>query len=430
MAYEAPPVALGNEPHTDIITSAKRPNMWSLDRKPVKPGKKKKGRDNMMDIGPDDDGPGGSAFGGPAEAEAGAAGREALASGQQVLGASPIEQYYQAQATGRQDVGGNVSPSGAPIGEYGFREKPGTAYQQPEYDYGFEPTAPAAQAVEKVGTDDDLMDSGPDDNPYHAPSFSAGATNRGSYSGVQNAGILGYDGSDQARMGVANQLGYQRGQGDLSGLAGVVGMAAGIPGVGLLADAIPKSPTEPVTVTREDGSTYTDARDRSYGAVGTTDARGNVFSEDGVAYDPVTGQRVPGVFKDRATATPHIRASLGFAPEGYEAPPATAAEAGLMSIAGNDSIAQVLDDATIASTPEIGRDAVKREINADRKAAGQSYVHTDNDGQEHQVAAGRSAVTDRHGNAVTSASDGSVVTSVNRGGGNDDNDSGGGGGGK
>ena len=39
---EIPNVVLGNEPHTDIITSAKRPNMWSLDRRPVKPGKGKK----------------------------------------------------------------------------------------------------------------------------------------------------------------------------------------------------------------------------------------------------------------------------------------------------------------------------------------------------------------------------------------------------
>ena len=423
---EIPNVTLGSEPHTDIITSAKRPNMWSLDRKPVKPGKKKKGRDNMMDIGPDDEA--GAAFGGPAEEAAGNAGRAALASGQQTLGMSPIEQYYQAQATGRQDVGGNVSPSGEPIGEYGFRAKESDPYEPPSYDYGYE-TPATETAARKQAEANPLMDTGPDDNPYHAPSFSAGSTNRGSYAGVQNAGILGYDGSDQARMGVANQLGYQRGQGDLSGLAGVVGMAAGIPGVGLIADAIPKSPTEPVTVTREDGSTYTDARDRSYGAVGTTDARGNVFSEDGVAYDPVTGQRVPGVFKDRATATPHIRASLGFAPEGYEAPPATAAEAGLMSIAGNDSISQVLDEATIASTPEIGRASVQREINADRKAAGQSYTHTDNDGDTHHVPAGRSAVTDRHGNAVTDNS-GNVVTSTNTGGGNDDNDSGGGGGGK
>ena len=61
---------------------------------------------------------------------------------------------------------------------------------------------------------------------------------------------------------------------------------------------------------------------------------------------------------------------------------------------------------------------------ATARSLGAAHVHTDDDGQQHTVPAGRSAVTDSRGNAVTSASDGSVVTSRNSGGG----DSGGGGG--
>ena len=98
---EIPNVVLGSEPHTDIITSAKRPNMWSLDRRPVKPGKGKKKRgSNLMDTGPDDNVGGGGAFAAPSDAQAGAEGRQALSQGIQTQGGvSPAVQQYE-QSTG------------------------------------------------------------------------------------------------------------------------------------------------------------------------------------------------------------------------------------------------------------------------------------------------------------------------------------------
>ena len=165
---EIPNVVLGNEPHTDIITSAKRPNMWSLDRRPVKPGKGKKKRgSNLMDTGPDDDNVGGGgAFAEPSDAPAGAAGRQALSQGIQTQGGvSPaVQQYEQSIATGRQDVG---NTGAAPAGAYGFRERPDAAaspYAPPPPTEA--PPAPEAQRPARASSA--LMDTGPDDGgPDH-----------------------------------------------------------------------------------------------------------------------------------------------------------------------------------------------------------------------------------------------------------------------
>ena len=166
---EIPNVVLGSEPHTDIITSAKRPNMWSLDRRPVKPGKGKKKRgSNLMDTGPDDAGGGGGAFAAPSDAQAGAEGRQALSQGIQTQGGvSPaVQQYEQSLATGRQDVGG-ASTGGVPEGAYGFRERPDAAaspYAPPPSPEA--PPAPEAQRPARASSA--LMDTGPDDGgPDH-----------------------------------------------------------------------------------------------------------------------------------------------------------------------------------------------------------------------------------------------------------------------
>ena len=164
---EIPNVVLGNEPHTDIITSAKRPNMWSLDRRPVKPGKGKKKRgSNLMDTGPDDNEGGGGAFGVPEESQVAAADRQALSQGIQTQGGvSPaVEQYEQALATGRQDVG---NTGAAPAGAYGFRERPDAAASPYAPPPSLEaPPAPEAQRPARASSA--LMDTGPDDGgPDH-----------------------------------------------------------------------------------------------------------------------------------------------------------------------------------------------------------------------------------------------------------------------
>ena len=165
---EIPNVVLGSEPHTDIITSAKRPNMWSLDRRPVKPGKGKKKRgSNLMDTGPDDNVGGGGAFAEPSDAPAGAEGRQALSQGIQTQGGvSPaVQQYEQSIATGRQDVG---NTGAAPAGAYGFRERPDAAaspYAPPPPTEA--PPAPEAQRPARASSA--LMDTGPDDGgPDHS----------------------------------------------------------------------------------------------------------------------------------------------------------------------------------------------------------------------------------------------------------------------
>ena len=250
---EIPNVVLGNEPHTDIITSAKRPNMWSLDRRPVKPGKGKKKRgSNLMDTGPDDNEGGGGAFGVPEESQVAAADRQALSQGIQTQGGvSPaVEQYEQALATGRQDI----NTGGAAPGSYGFRERPAgateTVYDVPS------PEAPPAPA-DSQGSQGNLMDTGPDDNNERRILASAGGS------------------GNIDRTGLAQQYGYQRGTGNIGGLGSILGMAAGIPFLGAAASKaegfLPES---------------------TYGNYGTTDAMGNVFGPDGRAYDPITGRAV------------------------------------------------------------------------------------------------------------------------------------------
>ena len=185
MAYEIPNVVLGSEPHTDIITSAKRPNMWSLDRKPIKPkGMKKRGGSNLMDTGPDDDQ--GSAFGAPQDTAQAAADTQALSQGIQTQGGtSPaVQQYEQALATGRQDIGGGVGEGGAHVPSvYGFREREAgpqeSVYAPPP------PTEAPPQAApqQRAAAPTNLMDSGPDDSPVSAPE-----TRRDQYGRVYRVG--------------------------------------------------------------------------------------------------------------------------------------------------------------------------------------------------------------------------------------------------
>ena len=172
-------------PHSEFIVPANYPNQWSLVRKPPKAGGKKpgkKGRGNLMDTGPDDYDVAPSAFEQAAEQST-----QALSSGQQTLGASPVEQYLQSQATGRQDIGsyqvgtgGQMTP---PPGTYGFRERESTG------DLGITappPTEapPVPQQQRRPRPASNLMDSGPDDDSH----VSRPETRRDAYGRVYRVG--------------------------------------------------------------------------------------------------------------------------------------------------------------------------------------------------------------------------------------------------
>ena len=242
-------------PHSEFIVPANYPNQWSLVRKPPKGGGKKPGKkgSNLMDTGPDDYDVAPSAFEQAAEQST-----QALSSGQQTLGASPVEQYLQAQATGRQDIGGNQVGTGGqmtpPPGTYGFREResgPGDLGIAPPPEVAT-PTAPQQQRSSN------LMDTGPDDdNPQRVLASAGGAGN-------------------VDRTGIAQGYGYERGTGNFAGLGSLLGAATGIPFVGGLASKGMDALGLP----------------GNYGEHGTTDAMGNVYGHSGRAYDPVTGRAV------------------------------------------------------------------------------------------------------------------------------------------
>ena len=84
---------------------------------------------------------------------------------------------------------------------------------------------------------------------------------------------------DSTRRSVAGELGYQQAGSSLAGgLGTIVGMAAGIPLLGTVAGAV--------------GDKLKSASEPAYGSFGTYDASGNVFANEGQAYDPITGMAV------------------------------------------------------------------------------------------------------------------------------------------
>ncbi|MDD9816797.1 MAG: hypothetical protein OXU61_01455 [Gammaproteobacteria bacterium] len=101
------------------------------------------------------------------------------------------------------------------------------------------------QAKQTAATPNNLMDTGPDDSD-------------------QPSGV--------GRQAIAEGYGYEQGTGNIGGLGMLLGAATGIPFIGnKIADAMPEG---------------------NYGQYGTYDSQGNVFGNEGRAYDVVTGRPV------------------------------------------------------------------------------------------------------------------------------------------
>ena len=101
------------------------------------------------------------------------------------------------------------------------------------------------QAKQTAATPSNLMDTGPDDSD-------------------QPSGV--------GRQAIAEGYGYEQGTGNFGGLGMLLGAAAGIPFIGdKIAGALPEG---------------------NYGQYGTYDSQGNVFGNEGRAYDVVTGRPV------------------------------------------------------------------------------------------------------------------------------------------
>ena len=321
----------------------------------------------------------------------------------------------------------------------------GNRYQaSPLVPYKFLPPPPAQEAPTLPIASTGSMEGGQAAAPVPAPM----ATPPQQESGGHYEREQEYQ--NNRRVEAAKRLGHMPGQGNLGKALGAgLGFITGIPGLGMVADKIDVGgdPTEPRTVTREDGSTYTDHRSQEYGALGTYDTNsGAVFGGAGRGYDPITG-RPMNTYANTDAAMGHIfgddtpEISQGARDLGVS----EGSVAGVMTQKGEDSIDNLLNDLEVEQDPydfEVTPDLLPTTATGGTDLTNTTFAQTDAPGARpsevigqtssgediHRPTGGGTVVTDRHGNAVTSTNQHGqkvAVTSPAR----DDNDSGGGGGG-